>query len=150
MRRVEQLRAARGAEISWRQSRGQRQHLNIWNNSGKTSKPNKPEQAAESFNHDSHLPPLSRWRHSILDPHCHRNTYRDASKHLPQQPSALTSTGDKKQSWGAKFTSVKPFDSCQGFNISLLHIEAQILFEEMQHLGTSYLSELKDLTVCSE
>lgn len=29
-------------------------------------------------------------------------------------------------------------------------MEAQILFEEIQRLGTSYLSELKDLAVCSE
>lgn len=51
---------------------------------------------------------------------------------------------------GQKLPQSSFFDSCQGLNINLLHIEAQIVWEEIQRLWTSYLSELKDLVACSE
>lgn len=56
-------------------------------------RPNQPEQAAEAFHHDPHLPPLPRRRHGVLYPHRHWDGDTDARESFPQQPSALPPTG---------------------------------------------------------
>lgn len=54
---------------------------------------NQPEQAAEAFHHDPHLPPLPGRRHGVLHRHRRRHGDANASQGFLQQASALPPTG---------------------------------------------------------